>query len=117
MMIEKQREAEEARRKGQAVKTIIQTIWLLISFVGAYFFVQILFDQNIISTTAFGATWDVLANVPRWVYEWVFIFLIVLGMQFIFVLGYVMASPMGRQRAGQPTIHSNNPDPLDNQYR
>ena len=117
MLIEKQRDAEQRRRKGQAVKTIIQVIWLAISFVGAYLFIQMLFDRSIISTTAFGASWEPLGEIPSWVYEWVFIFLIVVGMQFVFILGFIIASPRGRQRTGKPTAYSHNPDPLDNQYR
>ena len=117
MLIEKQREAEEARRKGQAVRTIIQTIWLGITFVAAYFFVGELVNRGIISATAFGASWEPLGRVPTWAYEWVFIFLIVVGMQFIFILGFMISSHRGRQRSGQATAYSNNPDPLDNQYR
>ena len=116
MLIEKQREAEIARRKGQALKTIIQGIWLAITFVGAYFFVQILFERGIITTAAFYNA-GIPTSIPRWVFEWVFIFLIVVGMQFVFVFGYMIASPEGRQRAGRATAHSKNPDPLDNEYR
>lgn len=116
MLIEKQRQSELARRKGQALKTIIQGIWLAITFVGAYFLVQMIFEQGLISLGAFYEL-GIPRSVPRWVFEWVIIFLIVVGMQFVFVLGYVIASPEGRQRAGQATPYSKNPDPLDNEYR
>jgi hypothetical protein len=116
MLIEKRRESEIARRKGRALKTVIQSIWLAISFAGAYFFVQILFEEGIVSQGAFYGL-GVPTSVPRWVFEWFIIFLIVVAMQFVFILGYVIASPEGRQRAGQATAFSKNPDPLDREYR
>jgi hypothetical protein len=114
MRLDRIREEEAAKRKGRARKTIIQLIWLLLSFVGAYFLTQYLFEQGVIS---YNAIYRMLATTPRTVPQIVItggiMLIIVFIMQMFLFLGFFFASPEGRRRPGTPTLYSRNPDPLD----
>ena len=112
MRLEKKREEELARRKGMTGKTIIQFIWLLISFGIAYFVVKALFDQRVLSYNMIYGV-GVPRTVPGWAIMLVFMFVIVVAMQFFIFIGYALANPEGRRRTGDPTMQSRTKDPYD----
>ena len=117
MRIEKKKEQELARRKGLTRRTVIQVIWLLISGVIGYFIVQALFGGGYLSMDFFRNDLAIPQAVPDIAIQGALVLLIVFVMQFFLILGYVVASPQGRARSGQPTAYSSNPDPLENEYR
>lgn len=120
MRLEKKNEAELARRQGQARRTIIQLIWLLISFGIAY----------VVATRVIFAPTDGLltyrevyrwlqlssSSLPQWVILGAVMLLLVFVMQFLFFIGFFVASGEGRRRTGTPSLHSRHKDPLDNTY-
>lgn len=114
MRLEKLREEEAAKRKGSAFKTIVQLIWLLLSFIAAYFLTQYLFEQQILS---YNTIYRILAvsprSLPQFVITGAIMLIIVFIMQMFLFLGFFFASPEGRRRPGQPSLYSRNPDPLD----
>lgn len=127
MRLERKHEEELARRKGMSRKTVIQTIWLAISIGVAYFIARLLFNNDIMSPNVFR---DVVVDVgqlvfrqsigrgdvPVWVGWGIFIFLIVVVMQFFFFMGFALVSSEGRRRTGNPSMHSRVKDPFDDRY-
>lgn len=113
MLLEKKREEEFAKRKGSTKKTIIQTIWLAISAVGGYFFVDWLNSSGTLTYTSLYGM-----GLPRSVPEWGIMVGLILGvvivMQLVFTLGYVLGSPAGREKRNQASLHSYNDHVADN---
>lgn len=113
MRLDKKREEELARRKGSARKTMIQSVWLLITIVAAYFITTYLFAQGIL-------TYDMLyigLGLPRSIPEWALlagtVLLIVIVMQVFLMFGFIFANPEGRRKLGDPTLTSRYKDPFD----
>jgi hypothetical protein len=111
-----QRDAETAKRKGSAKKTIFGVIWLGICFAAAYFFVGWLFDSGNLSPSFF---WNQLF-IPRQVsaqgIQILAAFLFVIGMNFFVLLGFAFSSSSGRTRPGTPSMMTRNPDPSEGKY-
>ena len=114
MRLEKKREEEIARRKGMTGRTIIATIWLLISIGLGYFLITYLIDQNYFSLNIF-YQWGIPRAVPDWVFFIALILLVVAIMQFFLLFGFMIASPEGRRRTGDPSLYSRSKDPFDDQ--
>ncbi|MEJ2747145.1 MAG: hypothetical protein P8183_04400 [Anaerolineae bacterium] len=112
MRLEKKREEELERRKGTAGKTIIQIIWLLISFVVAYFVVKYVFDAGYLTYNMIYAV-GIPRSIPSIVIMLVIMFFIVVAMQFFILIGFMIANPEGRRRTGDPTLKSHTKDPYD----
>jgi uncharacterized membrane protein len=112
MRLERKREEEVAKRKGMTGKTIIQFIWLLISFVIAYFVVKFIFDAGYISYNMFYGV-GIPRSIPPIVIMIVLMFVVVVAMQFFLFIGFIMANPEGRRRTGDPTLQSRSEDPYD----
>jgi hypothetical protein len=112
MRLEKKHEEELEKRRGLAGRTIIQFIWLLISFAIAYFLVKALFNGGYINHRM---VYDVgiSRKVPEIAIEIVFMFIVVVAMQFFLFIGYAFANPEGRRRTGDPTLQSRTKDPYD----
>ncbi len=112
MRLEKKHEEELARRQGTTGRTIVQLLWLIISFIIAYFLMNYLFKQDYLSYNMIYQ-----AGLPRTIPEWaillVFMIVIVVAMQFFLFIGYALANPEGRRRTGDPSLHSRTKDPLD----
>lgn len=112
MRLEKKRDEEMAARKGMTGRTIVGFIWLATSAVLAYFLVTYLIEAKYISVRMFYE-----AGIPRFVPGWVFIagitIFIVLLMQFFLIMGFMIASPEGRRRTGEPSLHSHTKEPFD----
>jgi hypothetical protein len=112
MKLEKKRDEEMAARKGMTGKTIIAFIWLAISGVIAYFLVNYLFETDVLSYGTFYGL-GIPRSVPQWVITGVLIILIVIIMQTFLMLGFMLASPEGRRRTGDPSLYSHNKEPFD----
>ncbi|HSM56909.1 MAG TPA: hypothetical protein VK879_12225 [Candidatus Sulfomarinibacteraceae bacterium] len=117
MRLERQKEQELAQRKGFASRTIVQTIWLLISGAIGYFVLRWLFDAGTLEYNLFYNTLGIPRAVPEEVIFAGLILLIVIIMQFFLILGYAFASPAGRERPGTPSPYSSSYDPMQDDYR
>lgn len=118
MLLEKQRARETANYKGLAIRTIIQTVWLIITGTIAYFVLQRLFEEEIISYTWIYSRFFIPNWVPEWVLLAAIILIIVIIMQFFLLLGFAFFSPLGRIRPGKPSLRKTVVDPLEeSEYR
>ncbi|MFQ5400808.1 MAG: hypothetical protein ACE5E7_14580 [Anaerolineae bacterium] len=106
MHLDKKREEELAERKGLAVKTIIQTIWLLITTGIAYFIIQLAETQGLLSYPRIRALLTLPPQVENWEIMAALILVFVIIMQFVLFVGFAIASPEGRRRTGTPSLHS-----------
>ncbi len=116
MRLEKKHEEELARRKGLTGRTIIQVIWLLITGTLAYLFTNYLFSEGIVNANTFYNQLLIPRAVPEIGLKLIMVFGLVIVMQIVFSLGYIIASPEGRRRTGDATMHSRNKDPFDDRF-
>lgn len=116
MRLEKKKEAEIARRQGSTKKTLLQGTWLILSFGIAYFLIGYLEDSDIISVSQLATQLQLPSSVPEGVVFGGLMCLSVIFLQFFVMIGFLVASPQGRQASGKPTAHSRNVDPYDNPY-
>jgi hypothetical protein len=116
MRLEKKNEEMLAKRKGLTGRTIVQIIWLLISFVAAYFVANFLIDEGVISYRRIYNELGLPRTVPEEAILFGIMFLIVFVMQFVFILGFMFADPEGRRKLGDPSMKSRNKDPFDDHY-
>ena len=112
MRLDKVRDQEQAQRQGNTGRTLIQLIWSGISFVIAYFVSEWLFARGIF-TPQMAYAGGVPRILPEWVIQAGIMLLMVIVMQFFMLLGFMIASPLGRLRSGRATLRSWNPDPND----
>ncbi len=113
MRIQKKKDEELAQRKGLTGRTIIMVIWLGLSFAVAYFLTTYLFNNDIVTYNMFYNDLRIPASIPKWGVQFIFMFAIVVMMQFFLYLGFFFASPEGRRRTGDPSMRSRNKDPFD----
>lgn len=117
MRIEKQQEADLAARKGSTGKTIIQSLFLLISFVLAYFIASYMFDNGILNYGSLKTAFSFVPfNLPSWVFLGGVMLIIVVIIQFFVSIGFTLGSPEGRRKTGKPSLHSRVKDPNDSQW-
>lgn len=116
MRIEKKREEELAQRKGLTKRTIAQLIWLGLSFVIGYFVAQYLFDSGVLTPSLFYVQLFIPRAVPEWGLILITTFAIVVVFQILFAFGFILASPEGRRRTGEPSMYSRHKDPFDSNY-
>ncbi len=120
MRLDKKHDAELARRRGNAVRTIIQFIWLAISFVIAYFLCTLVIFNPDGGLLTYNEVYRALAvsraDIPQWVILGAFMLLIVIAMQFFLFIGFFLSSYEGRRRPGTPSLYSRNKDPLDDRF-
>ena len=117
MRLDRKRDSERAQRKGLAARTIVQSIWLILSGVMAYFVLDWLFTSEQLSYSFFYNTLAIPRSVPEPVILGALIVIIVFIMQFFLVMGYAIASPQGRERSGNPSPYSSTYDPMQDDYR
>lgn len=117
MRLEKKRDSELAERKGLAVRTIIQIIWLVLSGIIAYVALDWIFTSEQLSYDFFYTTLGIPRSVPEAVIMGALILVIVFVMQFFLIMGYAIASPQGRERTGNPSPYSSTYDPMQDDYR
>lgn len=116
MRLEKKREEELSRRKGLTGKTIIQVIWLLVTGTLAYFFTNYLFNEGLLNANTFYNQLYIPRSVPELGVKLIIVFGLVIVMQIVFSIGYIIASPEGRRRTGDASMHSRNKDPFDDRF-
>lgn len=117
MRLEKKRLSDLEKRKGLTGRTIIQTIWLMITAVAAYFLIETFIAQELFSYQQVRRWLFISPTVPDWAVQAGVILAFVIVMQFFFVFGFAFFSNIGRVRPGTPTLISRDPDPLDKEYR
>lgn len=117
MRLDKKRDSERAQRQGLAKKTIIQVIWFAISALLAYFVFDWLFTTGELTYNFFYNVLSIPRAVPEFAIMAALILIAVMIMQFFLVLGYVIASPQGRERTGRPSAYSSTFDPMEDDYR
>jgi hypothetical protein len=118
MRLEKKDQVEIAERKGLTIRTIIQIIWLLISFGIAYFVLEVLEENGYISYPQLRRALSLPPELPNWAtQDWVLqgaiMLIFVVIMQFVLFLAFVWFSPEGRRRPGDATVQSRHKDPFD----
>ena len=116
MRLDAQRDRELVRRRGLALRTILAVIWIAICFGLAYLIVNYLFDNDIVSYRFFYTRLFIPYDVAETVILIGSMILIVVIINFIVLVGYAIASPIGRRRPGTPSLHSSDPDPDDHKY-
>lgn len=114
MRLQKKEEEELAEREGLAKRTVIQVVWLIISFAIAYYLVTTMVDQK--AYDQIYASLSIPAKVPTEVILAVLMFAIVIIMQFILFMAFAFSSPEGRRNTGDASLHSRRKDPFDRGY-
>lgn len=116
MRLEKQEHEVLEERKGLTGRTIIQVIWLLISFGIAYLLLDALVAAETFTYAQIYQTLAIPASVPQWAIQGALMLVLVVAMQFVFFLAYAWASPEGRRRPGKASLYSRRKDPFDDEY-
>ncbi len=116
MRIERKRDAELAKRRGMALKTIIAVIWFGLCFVAAYYIVNWLFDSETLTLGFFYGRLHIPTSISEDFIRFGLMLVIVFLIQFFVLIGYAIASPTGRSRPGDPTLKSRDPDPNADRY-
>ena len=105
MRLEKKKDEEIAKRQGMTGRTIIAFIWLSISAVAAFFLVKYMFDTNVLRYRTF-YDMGLPTQIPDWAIMIGMVILVVAIMQIFLMVGFMIASPEGRRRTGDPTLYS-----------
>lgn len=116
MRLERKRDAELAKRKGLAVKTIIALFWFGLCFAAAYYLVNWLLESETITYGFFYSRFSIPRTVDEEFIRFGLMFVIVVLIQFFVLIGYAFASPTGRLRPGDPSLTSREPDPDADRY-
>ena len=112
MRLEKKKDEELAARKGMTGRTILAFIWFTISAVAAYFLIDYLINENILSLSTFYQI-GIPRIVPSWVLIGFLMLIIVIIMQMFLFIGFMLFSPEGRRRTGDPSLYSHTKEPFD----
>lgn len=112
MRLEKKKDEELAARKGMTGRTIIAFIWLVISAVVAYFLIDYLINENVLRLSTFYQM-GIPRAVPSWALMGLLMLVIVIIMQTFLLFGFMIASPEGRRRTGDPSLYSHTKEPFD----
>ncbi len=113
MRLEKKRQEQLNKRKGLTGRTLIMVVWLGISFAVAYFLTEYMFSAGYLTEKIYYVDLKIPRDVPLAGAKFGTMFLMVIVMQIVFSFGFMLASPEGRRRTGDPTMHSRNKDPFD----
>jgi hypothetical protein len=116
MRLQRKRDAELAKRRGLAIRTIIAVIWFILCFVAAYYIVNWLFDSGTVTLGFFYNRFFIPTSVSEGAVRAGLMVVIVILIQFFVLLGFAFASPLGRIRPGDATLRSPEPDPNADQY-
>lgn len=117
MRLDRKKDSELAERKGLAVRTIIQTVWFVLSGLIAYVVLDYLFDTQQLTYDFFYSSLAIPRSVPEVAILGALVLIFVFFMQFFLILGYAIASPQGRERTGDPSPYSQTFDPMQDDYR
>jgi len=116
MRLDAKRERELARRKGFAVRTILSILWLVLCFIGAYYLITYLFENEIVRFSFFRGPLRIPYEVSDTVIIIGFMIVIVVAINFVVLVLYGLFSSAGRRRPGTPSLYSADPDPDDHKY-
>lgn len=118
MRLERKQEEELAKRKGLAVRTTLQIIWLIISGIIAYFLINFMLNSEEVNFS-YGMIYSTLsipATIPQEAILAGLVLLVTLVLQVFLWLGFMIASPEGRRKTGDPSLISRNKDPFSDKY-
>ena len=116
MRIEMKREAELAKRKGLANRTMFALIGMGVTLALAYLVTTILFSLEVITPRFFYSELSVPPEVSEGVLQLAVVFLLFCVFQLIMMMGFAVISPEARARTGKPTIDVKEPDYFDQHY-
>lgn len=105
MRIEQQRKATLRQRRGSTKRTIMQSIWLLVTAAGAYGLLWWL-NSSEIFTYQDAYKMGIPASIPEWGVMVGAVIFVVFIAQIIFIFGYILGSPQGRTPAGKASAYS-----------
>jgi hypothetical protein len=113
MRIEKKHEAELEKRKGLTKRTILASIWLLISFAISYLAAGWLLTGDVLGFDFFYQELGIPETAGEIVVQIGFAAVIFLFIQLVALFGYAVISPKAKIRPGTPTTYSSEIDPYD----
>lgn len=116
MRIEMKREAELAKRKGLANRTIIALAGMAVTLALAYFLTTVLFSMELITPAFFYNEFSVPPEVGEGVLRLAVVFLFFCGFQLLMMMGFAIISPEARARPGKATFVAKDPDYFDQHY-
>ena len=116
MHLEKKREQEIAARRGSSTRTVIQLAWLALSIAIAYFVIEYLVAEEIISYGRLRSQLQ-LPRLSDGVLRAGMIAILVFISQFLLFIGFFLADPLGRQKSGKPSLYSRQKDVYDDTFR
>jgi uncharacterized BrkB/YihY/UPF0761 family membrane protein len=113
MRIEKKHEAELEQRKGLTRRTILASVWLIITLSISYLAAGWLMGGDILGLDFFYQEIGIPETFSEVVIQFVVAFVVFLLIQFVVLIGYAVVSPKAKMRTGTPTTYSSEPDPYD----
>jgi hypothetical protein len=116
MRLEVHKDRQLAKRKGLVWRTVVGLVWLALVSVAAYYLTGWFIENQVVSLNFIYGNLLIPPTVKPETVRLGFTLVIVVAVQFFILVGYGLASPVGRQRPGKATAFSKDPDPLDKFY-
>ena len=116
MRLDAKREREVARRKGLTVRTILAMLWMALCILAAYYLANYLFENEILKMSFFRGPLRIPYSISDTVIVIGFMLVIVIAINFLFLVVYGLFSSAGRRRPGTPSMYSADPDPDDHKF-
>ena len=110
MRIDMKKDAELAKRKGFAGRTVFAVTALIVGFALSYALTHYLFSNEIVSANFFYNQLFVPRTVSEEIIKFALAFVMVFVLQFFSIIAYALASPQARVRTGTPTAIAQDPD-------
>ena len=110
MRIDMKRDAETAKRKGLAGRTIFAVTALIVGFGLSYAVTTYLFNSEVLNVNFFYNQLFVPRTVSEGIVRFAVAFVMVFVLQFVSIIAYAVASPEARVRPGTPTAIAQDPD-------
>jgi hypothetical protein len=110
MRIDMKRDAETAKRKGLAGRTIFAVVALVVGFGLSYLITTYLFNNEILTDSFFYNQLFIPRTVSEGILRLGLAFVMVFVIQFFAIIAYAVASPEARVRPGTPTAIAQDPD-------
>lgn len=110
MRIDMKRNAETAKRKGLANRTIFAVTALIVGFTFSYVVATYLFNKEILTDSFFYNQLFIPTTVSEGILRLAVAFVMMFVLQFFAIIAYAIASPEARVRPGTPTAIAQDPD-------
>ena len=117
MRIEMKREAELQKRKGQTWRTVLAILWLILSFVGAYFLTNWLLAEGYLELGYFYQFFRIPGTVNESTLTLAMSLVVFLGIQFFVLIFLAISSPKAKRKSGIPRVDTDDPDPYEKSIR